>query len=386
MHGVPCHHRSVGIGKRGAMATIWQHDGAAWNLLPSSGFPDEAALHSLIEHAPQILPVSGEQRLVVVGREVQLGGNWADLVAIEASGRLAIVEIKLGKNAEARRAVVAQVLTYASFLHGLSRDQVEALLAPHLLERGYGSLSEAVSANDQEGAFDPQSFSAGLTQCLHDGGFRLVIVLDEAPPELVRLAGYLAAIAENVVIDLMTVTSYEVAGTKLVVPRRLSLERVASEATSSIPAATGKTGYVAGTDAFATSIDSAPLASQGDLRRLLGWANDLESQGLAKPRSYVGKTNGVTLLPCVRGENVGLVTIWNSNGTGLSFWRSVFERRAPETLKRIAAMPEAPTIGQGTYITSVPDDLLRELTAAYREAADGMTVSSGKPTVAIAAT
>lgn len=368
------------------MAAIWQHDGAAWSLLPSSGFPAEEALHSLVEQAPHILPVSGEQRLVVVGREVQLGANWADLVAVEPSGRLAIVEIKLGKNAESRRAVIAQVLTYASFLHGLGRDQVEALLAPHLLERGYGSLPEAVSANDQEGAFDPQSFSAGLTQCLHDGGFRLVIVLDEAPPELVRLAGYLAAIAANVVIDLITVTSYDIAGTNLVVPRRLSLERAAPEATPSVPSATGKTGYVAGADTFATSIDSAPPDSQGDLRRLLGWAMDLESQGLAKLRSYVGKTNGVTLLPYVRGENVGLVTIWNANGAGLSFWRSVFERRAPETLKRIEAMPDAPSIGQGTYVSSVSDDILRELTIAYREAAGDATVSSGNPAVAVAAT
>src|SRR5437763_1838734 len=44
-------------------------------------------------------------RLIVVGREVQLGSGRADLIAIEPSGRIAIIEIKLAWNAEARRAV-----------------------------------------------------------------------------------------------------------------------------------------------------------------------------------------------------------------------------------------------------------------------------------------
>jgi hypothetical protein len=44
-----------------------------------------------------------------VGREVPLGGGYADLLAVEASGRLGMIEVKLARNSEARRAVVAQV-------------------------------------------------------------------------------------------------------------------------------------------------------------------------------------------------------------------------------------------------------------------------------------
>jgi hypothetical protein len=95
------------------MSAIWQNDGTAWRLLSPAGFPDEAALHGLVEQAPHILPLAGLPQLVVVGREVFLGGNRADLIAVEATGRLAIIEIKLASNAEARRAVVTQILTYA---------------------------------------------------------------------------------------------------------------------------------------------------------------------------------------------------------------------------------------------------------------------------------
>src|SRR5947208_11899103 len=96
------------------MTAIWRNDGSGWRALRPTGFPDEAALHRLVEEAPQMLPLAGTPRLVVVGREVQLGGGYADLLAVEPSGRLAVIEVKLARNAEARRAVVAQVLTYAA--------------------------------------------------------------------------------------------------------------------------------------------------------------------------------------------------------------------------------------------------------------------------------
>ena len=107
------------------MTAIWQNDGTEWRLLAPTGFPDEQTLHDLVEETPQILPLAGAPRLVVVGKEVGLGNGKADLVAVEPSGRLAIVEIKLSRNAEARRAVVAQVLTYAAHLKGLDPATVE---------------------------------------------------------------------------------------------------------------------------------------------------------------------------------------------------------------------------------------------------------------------
>jgi RecB family endonuclease NucS len=107
------------------MTAIWQNDGTSWCLLAPTGFPDEQTLHDLVEETPQILPLAGAPRLVIVGKEVSLGNGYADLVAIEPSGRLAVVEIKLSKNAEARRAVVAQILTYAAHLKGLSSETVE---------------------------------------------------------------------------------------------------------------------------------------------------------------------------------------------------------------------------------------------------------------------
>src|SRR5512133_1312193 len=136
------------------MAAIWHSDGAGWKLLSPVGFSAEAALHTLVEQAPQLLPLAGSPQLVVLGREVKLGSGYADLIAVEPTGRLVVIEVKLANNAEARRAVVAQILAYAAYLAGLSPAEVgEQLLATHLHARGYASLVDAVRDNDQTGSF-----------------------------------------------------------------------------------------------------------------------------------------------------------------------------------------------------------------------------------------
>lgn len=350
------------------MAALWRDAGSGWRILAPAGFADEAALHALVEEAPQLLPLSGAPRLVVVGREVMLGSGSADLLAVEPSGRMVVIEVKLARNAEARRAVVAQVLTYAAVLHGLDVPTLERdILGRHLHERDYSSLADAVSANDQEGSFDAAKFSAALAENLSSGAFRLVLVLDDAPSELVRLVGYLEAVGGNLMIDLVTVTAYDIDGSRVMVPQRVDPERSTVE-TQPRPEAKGPGGYaVSGASDFADGIEAAPEDQQQDLRRLYDWALSLEKEGLARLLTYHGK-NRFTLLPYLIGEQAGLVTIWNDNGASISVWRSVFKRRAPNSIPIVEAAIET-QIGTGNTVRVLTDEALEALTSAYREAA-----------------
>ena len=160
-----------------------------------SGFPSEEALHDLVEETPNLLPLAGDPTLVVLGREVALGPGYADLIAVDGEGRLTIIEIKLRKSGEARRAVVAQVLTYAAYLKGLDVRALEDLLRPHLARLEKPGLVDAVADADQSGDFDVTAFRDNLAATLSAGTFRLVLVLDEAPSELVQLVGYLESIS-----------------------------------------------------------------------------------------------------------------------------------------------------------------------------------------------
>jgi hypothetical protein len=175
-----------------------------------------------------MLPLAGSPRLTVLGREVRLGAGYADLIAVESSGRLVIIEVKLAVNAESRRAVVAQVLSYAGYLQGLNPGQLESQVLARHLPSG-GSVLAAVEADDQQHALDSAAFRDGLTRTLAEGSFRLVIVLDSAPDELVQVIGYLQSVAEKIDIDLVTMTAYEVNGSQVLVPQRIEPAKRARE-------------------------------------------------------------------------------------------------------------------------------------------------------------
>lgn len=361
------------------MTAVWRNDGARWRLLAPSGFPDENALHGLVADAPQILPLAGTPRLTVIGREVLLGGNYADLLAVEPSGRLAVIEIKLARNAEARRAVVAQILTYAAFLRGLDVPTLEReILGPHLGTLGHEGLTAAVAADDQEGSFDAASFTEGLAASLAEGRFRLVLVLDEAPEELVRLVGYLGSVADKLLIDLVTVAAYDIDNSRMVVPQRIDSERQAIRAPARAPTLPGAPGpkgrAVDGAQDFIDTIGRAPEDQQPILRRLVDWALALERDGLARLVTYHGTASNWTLQPRLPADGVCLATIYNDRSASLSFHRSVFERRAPATLVRIKQLAAPVRVGQNTNTRVITSELLQALTAAYQEAATGVVL------------
>jgi hypothetical protein len=66
-----------------------------------------------------------------------------------------------------------------------------------------------------------------------EGSFRLVIVLDSAPDELVQLVGYLQPVTDKIEIDLVTLAAYDVAGSQVLVPRGSS--RAAAPASCPTP-------------------------------------------------------------------------------------------------------------------------------------------------------
>jgi len=345
---------------------IWTQNDEGWKLSRPEGFPDEATLHGLIEETPEMLPLSGAPALLILGREVSLGSGYADLVGVETSGRPVIIEVKLAQSSEARRAVVAQILAYAANLHGTTREQLEDRFGSSLGQRGHESLVEAV-ASVQEDVFDADEFTAALDEHLSEGRFRLVFVLDSVPPELMTLVAYLEHVTDKLVIDLVAVNSFDVGGTSVVLPQRVTPERheVTVEKTRRKESGT----LYPGSQKFEAMISRAPPDSQESLRRMLQWARDLEKRGYVDLSTYEGiGAKRYTLLPRLVAVGAGLVTIWNDGGAYLQFWRSVFEKRAPSFVERIEDLAGT-RVGQGNTTRNISEELLEALTQAYAEAA-----------------
>ena len=348
------------------MSGIWTQSDQGWSLSSPEGFADEATLHDLIEKTPEMLPLSGTPTLVILGREVLLGSGYADLLGVETSGRPVIVEIKLAYNNEARRAVVAQILAYAANLHGLSQQQLEDRVRNQLRQRDHATLADAVRSA-QEDAFDADEFTAALDEHLREGRFRLVFVLDAVPAELMTLVAYLEHVTDKLVIDLIAVNSFNVGGTSAVLPQRVTPERhdVTVEKTRRKDSGT----LYRGSDRFEATISQAPPQSREALHRLLEWARGLEERDYVTLETYEGKgAKRFTLLPRLIVDRRGLVTIWNDEGASIQFWRSVFERKAPDFVERIGQLANT-RVGQGNTIRDFSEQLLEALTEAYEQAA-----------------
>lgn len=315
-----------------------------------------------------MLPLAGSPRLTVLGREVRLGGGFADLLAVESTGRLAIIEVKLAQNSESRRAVVAQVLSYAGYLQGLDTVQLETqVLAAHLPPSG--SVLAEVQSGDQQQVVDPVAFREELARSLAEGSFRLVIVLDSAPDELVQVVGYLQSITDKIDIDLVTVTTYDVAGSQVLVPQRIDPGRRERELSDAQVSARQSGILSPGSAEFRMAIPQAPAAQHDLLARLADWADTLEADGLVKLKSFRGNTGITTLLPRLPIDDAGLVSIaLDLRSAYMQFWRSVFERRAPNSVAAVEAALGA-KLKQGNSARTIPEALLDALTHAYQEAA-----------------
>jgi hypothetical protein len=84
---------------------------------------------------------------------------------------------------------VAQILSYAAGPHGMTVDEFEGTVLAKCLA-GH-SLVDRIRDAAQAEAVDADELRQNVHDTLQSGGFRLVLVLDQAPPDLVRLVGYL---------------------------------------------------------------------------------------------------------------------------------------------------------------------------------------------------
>lgn len=350
------------------MTAIWRSQGDGWTRLTPAGFPDEKTLHDLVAKDPQLLPLSGSPRLIVIGREVRLGSGYADLLAVEPDGRPVIIETKLRNNAESRRAVVAQVLAYAAVLHGISAEQFERDVLVNAL--GGRTLHDIVRESAQEESLEAAEFAESLGTALREGNFRLVLVLDQAPDDLVRIVGYLETVTTGLSVDLVTVALYQLGDQQIVVPQRVEPERQQPESLETRSGRSRQGDLMPGIEPFRAQLPTVPNDRRPALERLAQWAQRLADEGLAEVSTYFGKRGETLLLPRLLPDRVGLVSLWRwtDDSAFVSVWRSVFERRAPKSIERVESLIAPIPLGQGNSITDVPDELLVALYQAYVEA------------------
>ena len=92
----------------------------------STIFSDEDEIEEYLVNNPTHL----YDDLVVIGKQLNLGGRAADIVALDPAGSLVVIEIKYGSP---DRRAIGQVVEYAAFLQAMDNDDLARHLTAHAM-------------------------------------------------------------------------------------------------------------------------------------------------------------------------------------------------------------------------------------------------------------
>ena len=151
---------------------IWRMTESGLRRLDSTPIETEQRLEEAIVHDPTLVGLE----LLVIGRQVATAyGGFIDVLAVDSDGRLHVIELKRNRTP---RDVIAQTLDYASWVQGLSLDEVNEI---------YSAKHNGVSFDD--------AFAECFDQPLPDvfnADQQLTVVAAELDPASERIIEYLA--------------------------------------------------------------------------------------------------------------------------------------------------------------------------------------------------
>jgi|SRR5580700_1653506 hypothetical protein len=170
------------------MALLIKGEAASETVSPTP-FVDENQLQSLLSEHPALLQQENEPSIALIAREVDLKeAGWLDLLMVNRDGLPIAVEVKLARNGESRREVVAQAIDYISALTSMTVDELDDLL-DNRVEKALRAFDEG----DEEG-FERRWHTLGAN--LRAGLVRLLVAVDGSNPGLERILRFLAEKSE----------------------------------------------------------------------------------------------------------------------------------------------------------------------------------------------
>ena len=148
------------------------------NQIVNIKYRDEKSLQEIIFQHPELLS-DGEEALYSIKRELNTGAGPVDALMISDTGDVIVVEVKLGRNGQSRREVVAQIIDYISTFSQYSYHELDDLCK--------NELSHIVDNNERAA-----ELSKIIDEKLRRGAINLVIAVDEVNDDLRRIMDFLS--------------------------------------------------------------------------------------------------------------------------------------------------------------------------------------------------
>ncbi|MEH6625038.1 MAG: DUF4268 domain-containing protein [Motiliproteus sp.] len=147
--------------------------------IPFGGGFDEAWLQNRLFESPDALPLHeidpGYQQVAPLCMEMQTGAGPVDILYVTPQGRLVIIETKLWRNQEARRAVVGQILDYAQALMGWDYSDLQREVSRRT---GIKGNSPFILAQKRFPDIEESTFIDSVSRSLEQSDFMLIIAGD----------------------------------------------------------------------------------------------------------------------------------------------------------------------------------------------------------------
>lgn len=191
------------------MKRLVKISGGQSQVLEGKVFERERELQEIVKNHPEIIPLEelGEEfkPILIIGQEFPLGdAGFVDLIGVDDSGLITIIEFKLEKNTDIRKAV-AQTLEYAANLWEMSYDDLDRKACEYFRsdrcadpeQKEKKSLAEAIcwhhkkTIQDEGEGYSEADFKTALSTNLRKGQFRLMLFCDEVDARTKRTVEYL---------------------------------------------------------------------------------------------------------------------------------------------------------------------------------------------------
>lgn len=164
----------------------------SWSKVNQVKYRKESELQNLLYGDPRIIPVSeiSEERkeIKVPIKEFGLPGSGSsDIIGMDESGNIYIIETKLAVNPEIKRKVIGQILEYAAFLWKMSFQNFDIRIQGREKKSLIGLMREQVDSPD----WSEENFRQNIEVNLLEGNFTLIIVVDEINDDLRRILEFI---------------------------------------------------------------------------------------------------------------------------------------------------------------------------------------------------
>jgi hypothetical protein len=213
------------------MRIIAEADGTLQEL-EAHAFGNEGELQDVLEEWPGLVlaaaPDDESVRVWTIGREVPVPSGSVDLVLLDSTGRVWVVEVKLAKNPEVRKQVVGQVLAYCADAARWSQSDLEDV-ADQYLEPRAASLRELL----REAGEDPDALLDAAETRLAGGDVIGLVVVDELNAVLKNVVDFVNGHARFGLLA-MKVEVVPHAGSRLFIPTVVGLTQPSASGTSKL--------------------------------------------------------------------------------------------------------------------------------------------------------